>query len=222
MKLLLFFSGILCATSLGSAAVCVPGTLQSYVALGSGGCQLGPLLFDNFAIASGQSIATPINPSQVQVTPGGSMFLPTLLFTLNSVAGPGTIFESFFRFQAVGPETAASIALNNPGVSGDGAVTGTLDVCRNGTFAGGAPIGCSGISGSAIAFQIAGDSQLSDSTTFAFSSFFDVFVDLTIDGGRAGTASLPSATVAVAAAVPEPATLWLIAAGLILVGRRRQ
>ena len=221
MKLLLLFSGMLCATSLGSAAVCVPGTLQSYIGLGSGGCQLGPLLFDNFAVASGQSIATAINPSQVQVTPGGSMFLPTLLFTLNSVAGPGTIFESFFRFQAVGPETAASIALNNPTVSGDGAVTGTLDVCRNGTFAGGAPIGCSGTSGSAIAFQIAGDSQLSDSATFAFSSFFDVFVDLTIDGGLAGTASLPSATVAVAA-VPEPATLWLIAAGLILVGRRRQ
>jgi len=221
MKLLLLFSGMLCATSLGSAAVCVPGTLQSYIGLGSGGCQLGPLLFDNFAIASGQSIATPISPSQVQVTPGGSLFLPSLLFTLNSVAGPGSIFESFFRFQAVGAETGVSISLNNPTATGDAAVTGTLDVCRNGTFAGSAPIGCSGASGSAIAFQIAGDSQLSDSTTFAFSSFFDVFVDLTIDGGLAGTASLPSATVAVAA-VPEPATLWLIAAGLILVGRRRQ
>jgi PEP-CTERM motif len=221
MKLVLLISGMLCATSLGSAAVCVPGTLQSYIGLGSGGCQLGTLLFDNFAIASGQSIATPINPSQVQVTPGGSAFLPSLLFTLNSVAGPGAVFESFFRFQAVGLETGVSIALNNPTATGDGAVTGTLDVCRNGTFAGGAPIGCSGTSGSAIAFQIAGDSQLSDSAAFASSSFFDVFVDLTIDGGLAGTASLPSATVAVAAA-PEPATLWLIAAGLILAGRRRQ
>src|SRR5262249_34379894 len=162
MKLLLLFSGMLCATSLGSAAVCVPGTLQSYIGLGSGGCQLGPLLFDNFAIASGQSIATPISPSQVQVTPGGSAFLPSLLFTLNSVAGPGTIFESFFRFQAVGAETGVSIALNNPTAMGDGAVTGTLDVCSNGTFAGGAPIGCAGTPSSAIAFQIAGDSQSSD------------------------------------------------------------
>jgi hypothetical protein len=220
MKPLLLLAGISCFTTLASAATCAPGTLQSYVLLGAGGCQLGPVLFDNFTIEAGISFATPINPSLVQVTPGGSAFLPTLLFTLNGNAGPGTVLESFFHFQTAGPQAGLSITLNNPGVSGDGAVTGVLDACSNGFFPG-QPLGCSGTASSAIAFQIAGDAQLSDSTPFGFTSFFDVFVDLTIDGGLAGSATLPSASVTVAA-VPEPATFWLIVPGLVLLGRRRQ
>jgi hypothetical protein len=102
-------------------------------------------------------------------------------------------------------------------VAGYGAVTGVLDVCRNASFAGGAPIGCPGPSGSAIAFTIAGDSQLSDSVSFSGSSFFDVFVDLTADGGLSGSATLTSASVSISA-VPEPAAMLLVGVGLAMIG----
>src|SRR5215831_15569422 len=81
---------------------CLPGTLQDYVNLGSSGCQLSNTLIFNFELAPVLSGATPIDPSGIQVTPGGGPAAASLLFTLNSTAGPGEIFESFFRFNATG------------------------------------------------------------------------------------------------------------------------
>ena len=72
-------------------------------------------------------------------------------------------------------------------------------------------------------YAISGDAFPNDSKTLGFSSFFDVFFDITIDGGLGGSANLPSASVGIAV-VPEPGAGWLIAAGagaLVLLGRRR-
>jgi hypothetical protein len=143
--------------------------------------------------------------------------LPVLLVTLNSSASFGDLFESFFRFRADGFLTGADIGLNSPTAVGDGAVTGVLDVCPGGSFSGGQPIGCPTSPGTAIAFATDGFSGLTDSLSFGPTSFFDVFVDLTIDGGLSGSASLPSASVSIAA-IPEPVTEFLIAAGLGLIG----
>ncbi len=70
--------------------------------------------------------------------------------------------------------------------------------------------------------------MLSDSATFAATSFFDVFVDLSVDGGLDGSATLVSSTVTLAAAatnsVPEPAALPLMLTGMAGLGwfaRRR-
>lgn len=173
--------------------------------------------FADFTLANGQTIATPVAPGQIQVSPGGSAFNPALLFTLNQAAAAGQVFESFFRFDVSGTLTGAAISLGSPTVTGDGAVTAILDVCRNALFSGGAPAGCSGNSATAIAFAIAGDSQLSDSVGFGGSSFFDVFVDLTADGGLSGSATLTSASVSISA-VPEPGAMLLAGAGLAIIG----
>ncbi len=218
MKEFLFSGGLmLLSMAVAFGGPCLPGTLQTYINLGSTGCQIGAVQFADFTVAAGQAIATPISPGQVQVSPGGGVFNPALLFTLNQTATAGQLFESFFRFDVSGTLTGASISLGSPATTGDGAVTGILDVCRNGLFSGGAPIGCSGSAATAIAFAIAEDSQLSDSVSLGASSFFDVFVDLTADAGLSGSATLPSASVSISA-VPEPGAMLLAGAGLALIG----
>jgi hypothetical protein len=158
----------------------------------------------------------------IQVTPGGGLSLPTLLLTLNVSANAGEIRESFFRFNALaaGALQGASIGLGNPLVGGDGAVTGILDVCAGDFFVGIEPIGCGGTPGTAIAFATAFDSSLQDSVSFSPTSFFDVFVDLTVDGGLDGFASLDTSEVALVtpepSVTPEASTLLFCTAALFV------
>jgi hypothetical protein len=215
--LLSTFALVLAGAASG-ATMCIPGTLQDYVNLPFDvGCTLNGFTFENFELAPVLAGAIPIDPSTVQVTPGGGA-IPQLLFTLNSNAGPGQILESFFRFNAIGGASVASIALGNPLAAGDGAVTGILDMCAGGLFLGIEPIGCSGTPATAIAFATAFDSMTFAATTFPTSHFFDVFVDLTVDGGLAGFASLDTATFTI---TPEPSVVTMIAAGLAVLSLTR-
>jgi hypothetical protein len=182
------------------------------------------VLFSDFLLASGQSIAAPIDPAQIQVTPGGLSFAPTLTLTFNVTATAGQVLESFFHYSAISdPFQGALISLGSPRVTEDAAVTGVLDVCVNGRFSAGEPLGCPGVAGTAIAFATTADSLLSDRLNTQASSFFDIFVDITIDGGLSGTASLQSASVTVL--TPEPSALFVLAlplAGLGALGLRRE
>lgn len=221
MKSLLLLGGLAVLWSPAVfASACLPGTLETYVNLGSAGCELGNVLFANFAPEPGQTAATPIDPAQVQVAPGSAPFAPILLFELNASTGAGEILESFFRFDASGFPARASIALNSPSAAGDGAVTGVLNVCPDGMFAPDMPTGCTTSPAGTVVFAIDQSAFLSDSLTLPASGFFDVFVDLTIDGGLAGSASLASASVGVSS-IPEPSALLLVAAGLGALGKLR-
>ena len=206
------------------AAPCVIGSLESYVT-GAVSCSVGTVDFTNFTIESGQSGATPIDPANVLITPGGTPFQPLFLLTLNEAATAGELLELIFRVQAAGVLTASSVALNSPVVTGDGAVTAILDVCAGGTFAGPGPTGCSGPQGTALAAALEGFNDNSGPVTFPPSSFFDIFYDVAIDGGLSGSASLASASLAVdanAADVPEPTALVLVSCGLAALGLRRR
>ena len=218
-KIILCCAGLFCVS--GSAlfgAACVPGTLQDYIDLGSTGCSRGSTTFSAFNTVPGQSFATELLPSAITVTPGGGLYAPTLLFTLNKDAAAGELFESIFRLSITGTVTGASVALNSPSATGDGVVTGILDVCAGGSFAGNSPSGCAGMAATALAAATAGGpNQLSDSASFPASSFFDVFVDLSVDGGLDGSATLTSATLGVSS-VPEPSTIYLLAAGVSALG----
>jgi hypothetical protein len=207
-----------CAVTFGSP--CLPGNLQTFINLGATGCQVETVEFTNFTLLPEQSIATPIDPTQVQVSPDGVALNPMLSFTLNRTANAGQVFKSFFRFSASDSMYGASIGLISPRVTGDAAVTAILDVCPNGSFSGGAPLGCPTSPASLVVFAIDQSSLLKSSTSFTVSNSVDVFVDVTLDGGRSGSVTLNSATVGFSS-VPEPSTGLLLALGLSLFGTLR-
>ncbi len=197
--------------------LCLTGTLQSYIGLGAGGCMVGSTVFSNFTTVPGQSFASIIDPTLVQVLPGPN---PNLMFTLNTTAGPGILTESIFRFSATGALGAAGLGLGSASASGDGAALGILDICPGGSFSGNSPSGCPGGALSGVALPGSG------TLLTASGSSFDVFVDLTADGGSAGTAALGSATVSFnvvnPTAVPEPAAFWALGTGLAVLGLYRK
>jgi len=199
------------------AAPCAIGSLQSYISLGATGCSVGAVDYQSFTIVPGLNGATVINPANVTVTPGGSQFNTTLMLGLTDAANAGQLLDLIFRVRAAGLLTSASVSLNSPTITGNGAATGTLDVCGAGNFTGNSPTGCSTTAKSVGA---AGPNELTDSVTFAPSSFFDIFFDVTLDSGGAGSAALSSATLGVNA-VPEPSAIVLVALGISAIGYRR-
>jgi hypothetical protein len=206
----------LCA-SVAYAGPCLPGTLQTYIGLGSTGCEIGAVSAVDFTLDPIAGFATPIDPASVQITPDGTLFNPTFLLTLNLAAGPGDVFSVAFDFSVIGALAGSSIALNSASATGDGAVTGILQLCPQPLVG----FACLQPTANAIAFAVPGDFQLSDTASFGrIDSFFDVFFELTIDGGTFGTGNLGSSTIGIAA-VPEPSALFLIAAGLAAIAVRK-
>jgi hypothetical protein len=226
MRPILLLGAMLLLSSSLFGSTCSPGTLIDYINLGSAGCDVNRVRFQDFFLTELSSFTTAeIDPALVQITPFAGTLQTAFLLTLNTTAQAGEVKESAFGFTATGSLNGASIELGTPAVAGDGAITGILDVCAGGFFLGVEPIGCDGTAATAIAFATAFDSQLSSSAGFPLSSFFNVFTDITIDGGLAGSASLDTATVAVATS-PEPSVSPLVAAGLgtlsMLMSRRKR
>ena len=215
MKYVFIASLLLSMGSTIFAAPCSPGNLQNLIDLRADGCQVGAVTFSNFQIVPGQTDATVISPAQVRFTPGGSAFNPSLMLTLqNPIATTGRFLESIFRFSVSGaPLTEASIAVTGSATR-DGLVLGVLNVCPGARFTSNAIDGCPPAV-TAIALL-----NSEESTGRLLASFFDVFVDLTLDARPRGTATLTSATVGISAergavaAIPEPSAALMLAAGL--------
>ena len=206
-------------TLAASADMCQPGTLQDYIDLPTAECTAGSVTFSNFAVVQGQAGATQIDPALVSVMPTAGS---GLLFTLNQTATAGQLFESFFQFGAAGSIQSTLLSLLGSSATGDGVAAAGVDLCADGFFVGPVPIGCDGTPETLIALVIEGDGILT-SPGFTGGSFFDIFVDLTVDGGLDGQAIFGAAQLDFNA-VPEPATYALMApalAFLIWNSRRR-
>jgi hypothetical protein len=215
MKATLLLSSMLIAgTAFGSS--CVTGSLDSYINLGSGGCNIGAVSLSGFTVAAGQNGTTPINPSQVVVTPGGFPLAPIVTFALSTTSTAPAFLESFFRFQAFGPGLVGNmLSLNSGSATGDGVSTALEYICPGASFSANAPVGCPG-SSSLVTFADSSSSQLSDFASFPPTSFSDIFVDLSADGGVAGSATFGSATVQFTA-IPEPTATLLIITGFAML-----
>jgi hypothetical protein len=202
--------------SMSFAASCAPGTLASYIALGS--CTIGTNTLSGFAIPHDTTTgATEIDPSSILLSTSGGSLHPVLEASVNGTASAGSLLEALFTYNISGNfYTAERISLSKSSESGDGAVTDIQNYCAGGTFSGDASSICSGIPGSLLALD---GQQNTDSVSSLGKTFISVIDDLTIDGGLAGSAS-GGEIVDAFTAVPEPASLFALGIVLIAAARR--
>lgn len=110
-RTLLSLIGFVASVSLVTAAAppCVPGTLATYIALGSEGCSIGPVTVGDFAYsAKASGGAQQIPPDHVQVSP--SIAIPaaaSLSFSANWQVTSGQTQDSFIKYTVVGAATAS-------------------------------------------------------------------------------------------------------------------
>ena len=228
MKPLLAAVTLFLAAGAANASPCVSGSLADYIALGSGGCSIGDKTLSDFSAASFLTGAAAIDAANVNVAAVGGAFNFGLDFSLTpnapSLAGPTQLLDILLGYHVTGSSLiGASLGLGNSAATGDGAVTVVTNVCANGLFS--PNLLCNGPSNAGLlAVTTESLSFPFDSAPLTISSFFDVFTELTLDGGFAGSASL-NGVVSNRFSIPAPDTLALLSVamfGLIAVMRRRK
>jgi len=195
--------GVLTAPAM--ALPCAADSLSDYVVLGAGGCTVGTLTFSDFSIEAFPGGATDLDPLSIVLTPVANGLAVSTATPV--AAGPGDFFGLRFLFLVSDPDglTGGTIALGESSVEEDGVNTALLDA---------------GLMGNAIAFDIGLLADPVESFSGGPSSFFDVFVELAIDGGLNGSASLGPTLGTITFQVPEPPTALLLALALFGITRR--
>lgn len=204
-KLILSAALVLGIPAVGAAAPCLPASLADYIGLASGGCTIGGALFADFSSVAAPG-ATAIDEALISVDPLNLGFG----FGLNVSAAAGEVFGNGIGYRVSGLSfIGRSLSMEGSTVVEDGALTALQ-------FGPGPPL---------VVFDIGLASDLFEETAFPPVSFFDVFTEITIDGGPPGTSGSAEldGRVVDRFAVPEPVTVLLLGSGLLgLAARRRR
>jgi hypothetical protein len=221
-KLLLAAVYVVSVPSLGAAAPCGTDTLLNYVGLGAGGCEIAGATFFDFGSAASFSGGTEISAADVSVVPVTLATGPRLDFLVTGSAGPSDLLGIVIGYSVAGLSfSGASLEMTGSAAAPDGVVTVVEDLCLGDVFVVD-PSGCGGDLRSLIAAHDSLGPTGPYSESFS-ASLFDVFVDIAIDGGLDGFASLGdtsgpgtvSTAFTAATAVPEPSVISLLAPGVL-------
>jgi len=179
------------------AAPAVPGTLASYIALGSTGATIGTTLFSDFKLELNQTGATQI-PTSILVNPIDLLGAPALDFTVARSALANELFELKLSYKVTDLSIeGVGVSLDTFSATGDGAVTATLDLT-----------GPNPQPATLIAFATSGASTPVESTNFPSVAQVLARTDIVVDGGGGGTSSVRVVRNQFSvAAIPEPGTL---------------
>ena len=204
-KLLTLASLVLLLGGAGEALAvpCANASLSDYVSIGATGCSTGGLTLSSFSVeAFPGPAATQIDPASVTLAPFANGFSLLSGTALSASAGDLLGLRVLFHVTATNL-FGGTISLADRSVTPDAAITAILDA---------------GTLGNAIAFDIGVDAAQSAAFSTPPSGFFDVFVELGIDGGLSGSASAGSHLASVSFAtqpIPEPDTALLLGIGLL-------
>src|ERR1051326_3647234 len=190
-------------------AACVTGTIATYEALGSAGCNIGDKTFSDFTfVSSASGGATAPTAAGVTVTPvtiGGEIGLQ---FNALWTAGSNQTADTTIGFDvAVTGGGAfliddASTVQSSSGFTGTGSASVTEGICG--------PVPCSPTT-STTTINTAGTTQLSDHIVFSPTGSVHAVKDIGVSGGTAGTASISQVIDTFSqTAVPEPASILLL------------
>lgn len=209
----------LCVCSpLASAPVCVTGSLESYIALGGEGCDLGSGNYSGFRVLPPITGATAIAPADITINPLFTATEVALQYVLNQTARNGELLQALFGYLLTAPAiTEGTLTVSGTSSGGGGIVTTIRSVCAGGEFAPGSVTGCSGTASDAIVLGNGTDMQ-----SFTAVALADAVVDITLDAAAGGSASAGVVEDAFVI-VPEPGTsgLFLSAlAGVAILARR--
>jgi hypothetical protein len=233
---LLGMSSALCATPL-----CSNTTLNVYIALGTGGCQIGNTIFSNFSytdslLSLSDTVDQSVPSSDVDVTIGGTAIAPTLLFTTTNLQWQA--LDGFQTLVDIGYTVTAPAA--TPIESSSSGVTGTVQA--NGGFSSDVNAQLNYSFDSTILSpnpvlvpSVCGSSATTCTNTVSsvitLGNVLEVTVGdiITLDSGGSGNSSPNVATLTQVqqtfSEVPEPSTLLVVGLGLLgcgwLVVRRR-
>jgi hypothetical protein len=233
LTVLLVLTALVC---FADPADCVPGTLIDYINFGSDGCRLGGRVLSDFFLDPLTAGSTEIEPDVVEVTPGVNGTSASLRFTYSSATAAATVLESFFQMTVKpnpGNLELVELRLLGATATGDAVVLGIVDLCNG--FAFGTCFDSTPVS------LIADVTSLDDSPTAAalFQPTFrldplldpgapiqyDLLLDVVLDPGLFGTASLDSVQLTFTA-VPEPSTIAILGTQLccifVLCRRRKR
>jgi hypothetical protein len=213
------------AASTADAVPCTPGTLTSYIGLGASGCSVDGVQFSGFTALPPLQGGTDIAPDAIVVVPLSDPSTPGLLFQLDVSAAAAEALEAIFQYTVSAPALFGNIlSMSGSSAAGDAAVTVVEDKCLDGSFVPIGPLGCTGTPASLVLFDVGFDALTSAQLSFPGAASIEVVMDIVVDAGLAGSASLGGVTSRfMTASVPEPGAALFLAGGLagaVLLRRR--
>lgn len=208
-----------------AAPLCAADSLNNYLSLGS--CSIGGATFSNFSLVTPLPTgATAVSANSVIVLPFSTTTSVGFQFLFDVTSTSFQLNELLFGYLASAAGfTDATISIPGATATGDGGVTAIQDLCIGGAFAMGSLGGCPAVQDANIAFAIDGDQSLSETLSFASVPLLGIVNDIAVDGGLNGNARLAGGitnSFSVTSPVPEPATVSLVAAGIVWLMRRRR
>jgi len=239
MRSVLLGSVLLLASTIASADTSIPqcassGTLASYIALGAGGCIIEDKVFFNFSANITGNV--PLSTSSVFITPITTALDPGILVNPNmlvmNTSGVGDFFQDLaLHFSVRTLDLGARIKDVSLGLAGGGVLSGATSinefVCVGGAFANplagtGCPVG-----NQVVNLNVANPPPILfvEQNFASLTNFVDVFKDIAVHSGTAGSASISSFTQQFSEVpVPEPLNVILLGTALLAVApilRRR-